>query len=256
MRPLEPWQRMLRAAITSSALLPISVGCQPPPPLDPVAEPSPVPPPPSARGTAQPAAALGTPVPANARHYSWEDLRALESQEAWVELREHLEDLAPAERNDEWKSLVERTAVASLVEAETPDALALAERADDLARRYPSLKSSARFRAAAGDVTARGVAASARDADLWARCPALVTFLEKVVRDPKATARAGAAAAQNGHRQLAMALYRSSTDAKSVCDSDQALTLAMEGRSKAPDSKFHQDAEAVLAMCRKLKGSK
>lgn len=257
MRPFEPSRRKAGAAIFASLLLPTSLGCQPGRPPESAPTPDRVghSPGPAGRGEVPETALGNAPAPTN-RHYSWDDLQALEKQEAWAELREHLEDIAPGERTQAWHSLVERAAVASLVDDGNADPLAMGERADALARRYPSLKGSERFRAAAGDVAVRAVGSCASDSSSWARCPSLVTLLEKVVRDPKKTARAADAAVQGGHRQLAMALHRSSTDATAVCASDQALTLAMEGRGKAPDSTFREDAEAVLATCRKLKEKK
>lgn len=48
---------------------------------------------------------------ARAATYTMADLKALAQQESWEELYEHLEDVGPAQRNDEWKALGEKAII-------------------------------------------------------------------------------------------------------------------------------------------------
>lgn len=53
--------------------------------------------------------------------YSLEDLKALGASNSWAELLAHALDVKPSERNDEWKKLTEKAAVARISEAGKKD---------------------------------------------------------------------------------------------------------------------------------------
>ncbi len=87
-------------------------------------------------------------TPEASNRYAMADLQALEAQGAWAELSEHLTDVPPSKRGDEWKKVAETCAVGVLADAPTEgDPLAHLALADQLVRRFPTLKGSAAFRA-------------------------------------------------------------------------------------------------------------
>src|SRR5262245_4245636 len=80
--------------------------------------------------------------------YEMADLKALEKQQSWAELVDHLGDILPSKRDKEWEGLAERGAVAWLgtFELKKPEtAEAPIDAADSLAKRYPFLKQSKAF---------------------------------------------------------------------------------------------------------------
>lgn len=56
-------------------------------------------------------ALLASPSAKAAKEYSMSDLKALEKQESWQEIYEHLEDIPPGKRDDEWKAVGENAVV-------------------------------------------------------------------------------------------------------------------------------------------------
>ncbi len=103
--------------------------------------------------------------------YPLEELRALDTPEDHGELLARAPEVAPSRRTDEWRALVARAAVATLVAAEVKDeqtaerALALTE---SLPARFPSLSKSPAFLAGRADLGVRALGwASRRDTRQW-----------------------------------------------------------------------------------------
>jgi hypothetical protein len=95
------------------------------------------------------AAALPTtrpsPVPSTDKRYTLPDLRALAQRASWAELSDHLEDVAPSDRNAEWNALAQQTALGVLTgwaNRSPSEGLAAAQA---LLERYPVLKESKDF---------------------------------------------------------------------------------------------------------------
>lgn len=93
--------------------------------------------------------------------YPLEELRALDTPETKDELLAHAREVAPSKRNDEWRGLVERAAVATLSGVEVKDTASAGDalgRVEELDRRFPALRKSALFlsRRAAVGVSAFG----------------------------------------------------------------------------------------------------
>ena len=85
-------------------------------------------------------------TPGGSARDSLGDLQALEAQGGWAELSEHLTDVPPSQRDAAWEKVAEACGVGLLAEANNDaDPLAHIALADQLGRRFPSLKRSERF---------------------------------------------------------------------------------------------------------------
>ena len=85
---------------------------------------------------------LVTRAGADPKTYSLADLRALAKQQAWLELVDHLDDVAPSGRDADWRSLVQQAGLGVLTMAGSggpADGLAVGEL---LLARYPALAQS------------------------------------------------------------------------------------------------------------------
>lgn len=93
---------------------------------------------------------------AYARSYELSDLEALEQQSGWQELLDHADDVAPAQRSTRWMQLVEEAGVGLITGLDT-DKLTFTGLgvADELTRRYPTLKTSKLFMAKRADIGLR-----------------------------------------------------------------------------------------------------
>ncbi len=95
------------------------------------------------------------PFTASAAPYELADLKALETQQGWRELVDHLGDIVPSKRNDEWKGLAERSLVALLDTLEVKDehkAQEMLNQIDEQLKRWAFLKQSKPFLARRADV--------------------------------------------------------------------------------------------------------
>jgi hypothetical protein len=88
------------------------------------------------------------PLSASAATYEMADLKALDKDQSWRELVDHLLDIVPSKRDADWKAIAERACVGVLDPAEIKDeksgARAL-EQIDELMKRFPWLKDSKSF---------------------------------------------------------------------------------------------------------------
>ncbi|MCA9588261.1 MAG: hypothetical protein KC657_23220 [Myxococcales bacterium] len=194
--------------------------------------------------------------PSVATRYSLGDLEALEAREAWEELVEHLEDVAPSERDPKWTTLVARAVFAHLQDKRRQtdmSPMVLAKRADDFLLRYPSLRESPDLLDLHADLGVAAVEVCAGDSWRWAECSPLVAHMERSGR-PVKTLTAARAALSRGHRVLAMALARlaSEKDAREVCGDKALFALAVSGRSTPKGTPIKRDAEVVMTRCKKV----
>jgi len=102
-------------------------------------------------------ALAGRSAGAEQKKYTMKDLEALVKSESWSELGGHLEDIAPAQRSERWKKIVEATAL-NLVQAEKADndpfcGLVLA---DGMTKRFAFLKKSRPFMDRRAEVGLKG----------------------------------------------------------------------------------------------------
>jgi hypothetical protein len=90
--------------------------------------------------------------------YELADLKALEKQQSWTELLEHLEDISPSKRDKEWEGLGERAAIGwmSALELKADSAQWQLASIEALMKRYPFLKASKPFMQKRLDVAVKG----------------------------------------------------------------------------------------------------
>jgi hypothetical protein len=112
-------------------------------------------------------AILALSAPAWSAPYEMKDLEALEKQESWQEILNHLEDVPPSKRNDAWTRIAEKSGAGVLNaidpskegdhgrygKLQPPHAVALA---DAMLKQYPVLKKSKVFMAARADNGLKG----------------------------------------------------------------------------------------------------
>lgn len=99
--------------------------------------------------------ALLLPLSASAATYELADLRALDKDQSWRELVDHLLDILPSKRDSEWKAIAERACVGVIDPAEVKDpasAQKVLDRMDELMKRFGFLKASKPFLARRADV--------------------------------------------------------------------------------------------------------
>lgn len=123
---------------------------------------------------------------ATAKSAAFEDLRALDKQQNYVEMMGRLKDVPPAQRDDEWEGFVERACIDAIAKAEIKDASAgeaVLRLIEEQAVAFPSLKKSVAWHAARAD---KGVEAfkwtfsnyrHATSDEAWV--PKVVAFVEK-----------------------------------------------------------------------------
>jgi hypothetical protein len=95
------------------------------------------------------------PLAASASTYELADLKALETQQGWRELVDHLGDIVPSKRNDEWKGLAERSLVGLLSALDLKDerkAQQALGQIDEQLERWAFLKQSKPFLAKRAEV--------------------------------------------------------------------------------------------------------
>jgi hypothetical protein len=193
-------------------------------------------------------------APSGSRVYARADLEALERQQSWSELVEHLEDIPPAERDDKWKALVAKSVVALLAatKGDQGSRVARARQVEAVQQRYPSLRTSPAFLDARSDVYVAAIT-DCNQQNYWPRCDWLATAYEG---DPKHALAGGRAAGINRH--LAMSLYRVALagDAAAVCNDNDALGTMLQGVASPRDGQFYKDAAAIQERCRELKAKK
>lgn len=235
-----------------------SAGCTPaPPPQAPASAPtSTTPPAPDPARLAPAPAAPAASARRDGPRYSRADLEALEKQQSWSELVDHLEDIAPSERDAKWTALVALAVQKHLTrELETArDKRDVAASLEGYLRRYPSLEGSPAIAALRADIGVAAVESCVDEPSRWSECGSYRAMIEA---DPKKTIAAARVASRRGNRTLSMMFYRvaSEKDAKGVCASDEAMAIVMEARTSPPDSAFYKDSAVVLDRCRKLKGN-
>jgi hypothetical protein len=100
--------------------------------------------------------------PAFAAGYEMKDLEALEKQESWQEIIEHLGDIPPSKRNDAWQRIAEKASAGILGKIDPkeeggygvePRAIKLA---DAITAQYPTMGKSKAFMAARADAALKG----------------------------------------------------------------------------------------------------
>lgn len=95
------------------------------------------------------------PLAASAATYEIADLKALDKDQGWRELVDHLNDILPSKRDAEWRAIAERACTGVIDVSELKDANAaqrVLEQTDELMKRYGWLKDSKPFLARRNEV--------------------------------------------------------------------------------------------------------
>jgi len=169
---------------------------------------------------------------ARADGYSMADLEILDKQEAWDELGRHLDDVPPTKRDARWQTILERTAVGSLVLRAAQPVLAY-QVAEQLTKRFPTVKRSKDFMARRTTVGLAGLEACLQrnTEDCGAR------FLDYVDADPTnqpLAVKAGIQLAGSTKPAVAVAFFKRGLagrkNAKECADKavDRAVRAALE----------------------------
>lgn len=88
------------------------------------------------------------PLSALAATYELADLKALDKDQSWRELVDHLTDIVPGKRDAEWKAIAERACLGVLDPAEVKDAASsqrVLDQLDELMKRFGWLKDNKAF---------------------------------------------------------------------------------------------------------------
>lgn len=92
---------------------------------------------------------------ASAATYELADLKALDKDQSWRELVDHLNDIVPSKRDAEWKAIAERACTGVIDASEVKDPASsqrVLDRIDELMKRYGWLKDSKPFMTRRADV--------------------------------------------------------------------------------------------------------
>lgn len=95
------------------------------------------------------------PLAASAATYEIADLKALDKDQGWRELVDHLNDILPSKRDAEWRAIAERACTGIIDASELKDANAaqrVLDQTDELMKRYGWLKESKLFLARRNEV--------------------------------------------------------------------------------------------------------
>lgn len=187
--------------------------------------------------------------------YELADLKALESQQGWRELVDHLQDIVPSKRDAEWKGLAERGLVGLLDTLDLKDAQKAQRALDEIdaqLKRWAWLKQSKPFLAKRADVGLKAFAMtygnsrhSAGD-DPWR--DALKEFVAADPVTADLNLRAGKLVTSRLVADVAIPFFKAAlaTGGKALCkdaEVQKALLAAWE------DGSFKDDATAMTDTC-------
>jgi len=243
----------MRRTFFVSVSLAILVGCGgAPPPQVQAASAAPVP----ATGVAAPTVSSTSAVtesgsPARGA-YARADLDALERQQSWTELVDHLQDIPPGQRDEHWQGLATEAVTGRLKALRGGrDKMKLAHQADEMTQRFSSIRSAPALVDARGDILVDAIGQCATDGYWSEGCDWLTHLFEG---DAKHAVAAGHAAGF-GNRPVAMKLYglALATDAAMVCADDGANKMMLQGLASQAGTDLNAEAKAMRDRCRALK---
>lgn len=191
---------------------------------------------------------VAVPALAQQKPYAMADLEALQKNEGWVELVEHLGDIPPGQRDAKWDAMAGQGAVGWLGTLQDP--VAALHGAEDLAKRFPQLKKHKGFMEKRAEVGLKGYESCYQnrwDNDCNAR---FLTF----VGDDKALAfKAGKIVVRNQHHYYAAPFFKKATTglkAGSPECKDEALQRATLAALGVPtDDPKAEAGRAVAEIC-------
>lgn len=188
-------------------------------------------------------ASFATPV--FAHEYELKDLEALEKQESWQEAVQHLGDIPPSKRNDTWQRIAEKSGAGYLAAQEGRATLSIA---DDLVKRYPTLKKSKVFMAGRTEAGLKAFGKTYSDSRHSAGDDPWMDQLKKFVEEDAVTAdlplRAGKLVTSRLVAYIAIPFFKKAINANaSACkDADVKKSLV----SALADNVWQDDAKALV----------
>jgi hypothetical protein len=187
---------------------------------------------------------------AEEKKYTMADLEALAKNESWGELLPHLEDIAPAQRNQKWQAVVERCAAGSIKSFKKDrNPFAALAYADGLTKRYGFLKKSKPFMAIRAEAGLKGFAACFEER--YGRCDErLLPFVEEDGSFELAVNAAGLMM-RHQHHYFALPYYKLAWDRgkAKVCSAKRLDEAVIAGLSLPDDDKKLPIATALAESC-------
>lgn len=186
-----------------------------------------------------------------------DDLVALEQQRGYLEILEHLSDVAPAKRDAAWEGIAERAAVAWLAVLSTDrEPLRAAAAADDLTKRYPTLRESEAFmgkRAAVGIEGFRACYAQHRSGEPCTE--RLLGFVQAAPDDAALAMSAGRLVIRNQFPYVAVRFFKlavvgRSGQGESCADPELNRAVLAAEASLPKDHPLRADAAQIRAACK------
>lgn len=195
------------------------------------------------------------PLSASAATYELADLKALEKDQSWRELVDHLTDLVPSKRDAEWKALAERACTGVLDAAEVkdvPSAEAMLAQLEGLLKKFTWLKDSRPFMARRAEVGLKALGWTYQTSrhstgdDPW--LDSLKAFVAADTQTPDIALRGAKLVTSRLVAEVAFPLLRAALarGGKAVCkdaDLQQATLGALE------DGAWKQEVGEVLTTC-------
>jgi hypothetical protein len=210
------------------------------------------------------AAILTLAAPAWAGSFELKDLEALEKQESWQEILNHLDDIPPSKRNDVWQRVAEKAGAGVLNAIDPskegdrgrwgppplPHAVQLA---DAILKQYPTLKKSKVFMSARADSGLKGFKVTFSNSshnagdDPWR--DQLKAFAASDPSTPDLQLRAGKLVTSRLVAYVAIPFFKAAingTPGAGICkDADVKKALV----SALSDSQWTEDAKAMTTTC-------
>ena len=191
---------------------------------------------------------------ADEKKYTQADLQALANQSSWKELIEHLGDVSPAERNDQWEKLAEQAGLGALEASVKRDDPSLGIQVGiSLVDQYPQVGKSKAFMNKRNEVGLQAFDRCLNQERLADYCgPMLKTFVAQDPDNLDLAFKAGKIASRRMKRWFTVSFFKSAlsqqTELRNCKDSDaQKAVLAALGLGDGPDSRTAiDDARTIL----------
>jgi len=180
-----------------------------------------------------------------AHDYEMKDLEALEKQEAWHEALAHLGDIPPSKRNDNWQRIADKSAAGELASLEGRAVLRTAE---DLLKRYPTLKKSKVFMQGRADSGLKAFGKTYADSrhssgdDPW--LAELQAFVEADTLTPDLSLRAGKLVTSRLVAYIAIPLFKKAVGSNAGACKDAEVKKSLV--SALADDVWQDDAKLIV----------
>lgn len=187
------------------------------------------------------------------KKYSMEDLRALAKAGSWIELADHLLDIAPAKRTEEWDKLVETTGIKILeTDATKDDPLLQVSAADAFTKQFPKLKKSKAFMAARAKAGIAGFGRCYENRYSYKFCTEkFLPFVETDKGNYKMAVTAGEMVARGHHPIASLPFFDLAVTwaGTKVCKAERLDDAVTYSLALSPESDKVPRAQAIAKKC-------